>query len=517
MVAVRLHAAPGRRADRGRTARSSARSASAARRAPRRTRRSRWPARRGQDARARHGRPPGPHARRHVLPTAQRSRRLRQGRRSVRASAHYKVHASRRDAAGQVEVHTKDTDIIYVLDGSATFVTGGPTSTARHRSRRRSGRGDRRAARRRPLEQGDVVVVPNGTPHWFKDVQRSDDLLRREGALMRASRLSWRTSMLATTRSGRSWRPSRGCRRRGAAAVHARRPRRRPCRSSTWRPRAASGSSRAQWRYRDATHRRGRLNAPRVRDLKPTGAPIRTYDITPHAGAADFDDSAWEHDRPDGARDARRGTAGSASTGTASRSPSRSASAPSTRPGSTVVFEIVVDDYAEVWVDGKLPRRARPDRRRARRRASTPRTASCSARDVQARPADPARGLRHERPALGPAGELHLDALGDARLLPRRPGRPDPTKSVGEVVRLDPALDAIVPPSAARSRSSRGLPVHRRTGLGAATAATCSSAIRTPTTIYRWTPDGRVCRSSARRAATPASTSASTASPARTG
>src|SRR5213593_2842351 len=37
----------------------------------------------------------------------------------------YMVHASRRDAAGQAEVHTKDTDIIYVLEGSTTFVTGG--------------------------------------------------------------------------------------------------------------------------------------------------------------------------------------------------------------------------------------------------------------------------------------------------------------------------------------------------------------------------------------------------------
>jgi glc operon protein GlcG len=37
----------------------------------------------------------------------------------------YMVHASRREKPGSVEVHVKDTDIIYVLDGSATFVTGG--------------------------------------------------------------------------------------------------------------------------------------------------------------------------------------------------------------------------------------------------------------------------------------------------------------------------------------------------------------------------------------------------------
>jgi hypothetical protein len=37
----------------------------------------------------------------------------------------YMVHTSRRDKAGIAEVHTKDTDIIYVQEGSATFVTGG--------------------------------------------------------------------------------------------------------------------------------------------------------------------------------------------------------------------------------------------------------------------------------------------------------------------------------------------------------------------------------------------------------
>ncbi len=41
------------------------------------------------------------------------------------AGRNYMVHASRREQAGQGELHTLDADIIYVLDGSATFVTGG--------------------------------------------------------------------------------------------------------------------------------------------------------------------------------------------------------------------------------------------------------------------------------------------------------------------------------------------------------------------------------------------------------
>src|SRR5690348_6630834 len=41
------------------------------------------------------------------------------------ATNNFKVMALRRDQPGEVEIHDRDTDIIYVLDGSATFVTGG--------------------------------------------------------------------------------------------------------------------------------------------------------------------------------------------------------------------------------------------------------------------------------------------------------------------------------------------------------------------------------------------------------
>lgn len=82
----------------------------------------------------------------------------------------YMVHASRRDAAGQGEVHVRDTDIIYVLDGSATFVTGGTLvdgkTTAPDEIRGPSIRG----GETRRIARGDVIIVREGTPHWFKDV-----------------------------------------------------------------------------------------------------------------------------------------------------------------------------------------------------------------------------------------------------------------------------------------------------------------------------------------------------------
>ena len=83
----------------------------------------------------------------------------------------YKVHASRRESSGMAEVHVRDTDIIYVLDGAATIVTGGQvvdgktTATDEIRGRSITGGTERR------LAKGDLFIVPNGVPHWFSEVQ----------------------------------------------------------------------------------------------------------------------------------------------------------------------------------------------------------------------------------------------------------------------------------------------------------------------------------------------------------
>ena len=47
------------------------------------------------------------------------------------------------------------------------------------------------------------------------------------------------------------------------------------------------------WRYSDAKIVEIDSKGPGA-DLKPSGAPIRTYDVSPHAGVADFDDSTWQ-------------------------------------------------------------------------------------------------------------------------------------------------------------------------------------------------------------------------------
>ena len=82
----------------------------------------------------------------------------------------YMVHASRREKPGQAEIHTKDTDVIYVLDGTATFVTGGEAINAKNTATDELRGESIRNGQTRQIAKGDVIVVPNGVPHQFAQV-----------------------------------------------------------------------------------------------------------------------------------------------------------------------------------------------------------------------------------------------------------------------------------------------------------------------------------------------------------
>jgi quercetin dioxygenase-like cupin family protein len=82
------------------------------------------------------------------------------------------VESVKRTSAGQVEVHGLDTDTFYILEGEATFVAGG-TAVGLKRTSANEQRGTNiTGGRTYELRKGDVVVIPPGTPHWFKRVPR---------------------------------------------------------------------------------------------------------------------------------------------------------------------------------------------------------------------------------------------------------------------------------------------------------------------------------------------------------
>ena len=82
----------------------------------------------------------------------------------------YQVHASRRDGPVHPEVHALDTDIVYVLQGTATFVTGGTVVDSKTTSPNEIRGASIRSGQTYKLGKGDVIIVPHGTPHWFKQV-----------------------------------------------------------------------------------------------------------------------------------------------------------------------------------------------------------------------------------------------------------------------------------------------------------------------------------------------------------
>jgi uncharacterized protein GlcG (DUF336 family)/mannose-6-phosphate isomerase-like protein (cupin superfamily) len=83
----------------------------------------------------------------------------------------YMVHASRREGPGMVEVHTKDTDILYVLKGTATVVTGGTMVDGKNIAVDEIRGKEITGGETRKLVPGDAMIIPNGVPHWFKEVQ----------------------------------------------------------------------------------------------------------------------------------------------------------------------------------------------------------------------------------------------------------------------------------------------------------------------------------------------------------
>lgn len=109
-----------------------------------------------------------------------------------------------------------------------------------------------------------------------------------------------------------------------------------------------------QWRYSDVKIIEVDFKGPGS-DGQPTGAPVKTYDYTPHAGGADFDDSGWEAIDP-ATLNKRRSGGRMCFNWYRIRITIPELIGDYVPGGSTVVFETAVDDYAEIWVDGELPR-----------------------------------------------------------------------------------------------------------------------------------------------------------------
>jgi gluconolactonase len=241
------------------------------------------------------------------------------------------------------------------------------------------------------------------------------------------------------------------------------------------------------WRYSEVKVIETDFRAPGP-DLKPSGAPIKTYDYTPHAGAMDFDDSKWEVlDSAD--LEARRGGGKLCFNWYRINVTIPEKVGDFNTRGSTVSFEIVIDDYAEVWVDGKLPAVY------GQSGSSVIKGYNAPNRVVIARNVEPGRKV--QLAVFGINGPISASPnnfiwIKSAVLDFYKAGRGRGIEPVEtKVIRTDPALDALFTPGTKIERLASGFlftegPVWDREG-GYLLFSDPNNNL-----IYRWTADGEV-------------------------
>jgi gluconolactonase len=244
-----------------------------------------------------------------------------------------------------------------------------------------------------------------------------------------------------------------------------------------------------EWRYSDAqiVDADHRYAGP---DLKPTGSPSRTHDITPKAGVANFDDSEWEVVDPP-KLGARRGPGKLSYAWYRLRFTVPEKLGTFETRGSTAVFEVVVDDYAEIWLNGSLPTVV------GSVGGSFPKGFNAPNRVIVGRNLQPGQQVTLAVfAANGPLSNPPANYIWirSATLDFYKPGRVGNAREViTEIERNDPSLDAIVGRDTKIEKLAEGFtftegPVWVRDENGGYLLFSDPNE----NTIYRWTPDGQV-------------------------
>lgn len=223
-------------------------------------------------------------------------------------------------------------------------------------------------------------------------------------------------------------------------------------------------------------------------DLKASGAPTRTYDIEPKAGAADFNDAEWEV-IPASSLMARRGT-GRLSFNWYRLSvtiPERIGAFQTS--GATAVFEIVLDDYSEIWVNGQLPTVLGQTGGGLIKGWNAPNRVVLG-RDVRPGQQFQIAIFGANGPLSSPPGNFiwirsaTLDFYGASRT----PAK-DATAAI--VTRVSPLLDAIVPKGATIEKLAGGF-TFTEGPVWVPDGGYLLFSDPNENVIYRWSPDGQV-------------------------
>ena len=88
---------------------------------------------------------------------------------NVKSSDRYQINVVRRGKAAGAIAHANGTELHHIMEGSGTLVTGGVIV----RQTAEGGTAVIQGGESRHVVKGDVILIPENTPHWYKDVDGS--------------------------------------------------------------------------------------------------------------------------------------------------------------------------------------------------------------------------------------------------------------------------------------------------------------------------------------------------------
>jgi mannose-6-phosphate isomerase-like protein (cupin superfamily) len=87
--------------------------------------------------------------------------------------APYSANLEYRTSVGPAAVHEHEAELFYVLDGSATLTTGGKLKDEKRTNAENLTGTGIEGGNAQAVAKGDVVIVPENTPHWFSAINGS--------------------------------------------------------------------------------------------------------------------------------------------------------------------------------------------------------------------------------------------------------------------------------------------------------------------------------------------------------
>ncbi len=84
--------------------------------------------------------------------------------------APYNANLEYRAAVGPAAVHETEAEVFYVIDGSATMVTGGKLVEEKRTNAENLTGTAIEGGTSRTVAKGDFIIVPEKTPHWFSAI-----------------------------------------------------------------------------------------------------------------------------------------------------------------------------------------------------------------------------------------------------------------------------------------------------------------------------------------------------------